>query len=335
MSKLCRTAMPSCWLIAGVLLLALSGCSSDDTDSRHTLRPVTIAVSRTPLSAPIYVAKHMGYFQDAGLKVTLKEVIGGQRSFDAVMHGDADLGTSSETVMMFAALQQKDVVILSSFVQSDNDLKLVVHPQLKAPDSRKLEGKRIGYIKGTASEYFLSALLELDGADKDRIQLVTLNPEQMPEALATRAVDALSVWEPYAYLARQRLLGKVNIMPTRNLYTLSFNLIANRGYAEGQQKTITQVLEALDKAISFIHTQPEFTKNVLKKNLQLEDDFIEWIWADYLFKLSISQALLQTMQNQARWAQIQQLTTETGFVDFRQYIDTRPLFKLLPEAVAF
>ena len=56
----------------GLALSLVSACSM--------AQDLTIAVSRTSLSLPLYVAESQKFFADEGLSVQTRECIGGQRS---------------------------------------------------------------------------------------------------------------------------------------------------------------------------------------------------------------------------------------------------------------
>ena len=298
------------------------------------LKPLSIAVSRTPLSTPIYIADEMGYFEDAGIRVVLDEVIGGYRSFQAVSEGRSDLGTSSGSVMMFAGMRGDDYVNLGAFVQSDNDLKLISHRDAKVTRMEDLADKKIGVIKNTASDYFLSILLAIANIDTRSVQLIELKPEEMPDALADGRVDAISVWEPYGFYAIQNLEQKARVLNTKNLFTLSFNLTTKKGYADQHQAELQQVFKALNQATEFIAEHPEETRMIIRSRLNQQQKFIDWIWPDYLFKLALNRSLVLSLENQARWAIDSGLTNKQNIPTFEENIDKRALMTVLPEAVS-
>ena len=298
------------------------------------LKPLSIAVSRTPLSTPIYIADEMGYFEDAGIRVVLDEVIGGYRSFQAVSEGRSDLGTSSGSVMMFAGMRGDDYVNLGAFVQSDNDLKLISHRDAKVTRMEDLADKKIGVIKNTASDYFLSILLAIANIDTRSVQLIELKPEEMPDALADGRVDAISVWEPYGFYAIQNLEQKARVLNTKNLFTLSFNLTTKKGYADQHQAELQQVFKALNQATEFIAEHPEETHMIIRSRLNQQQKFIDWIWPDYLFKLALNRSLVLSLENQARWAIDSGLTNKQNIPTFEENIDKRALMTVLPEAVS-
>ncbi|MDH5354859.1 MAG: ABC transporter substrate-binding protein [Gammaproteobacteria bacterium] len=298
------------------------------------LKPLSIAVSRTPLSAPVYIAEEKGYFEDAGILVTLDEVVGGYRSFQAVKKGQSNLGTSSCSVMMFTGMGGDDYVILSSFVQSDNDLKLVSRSDAEIIRMEDLANKKIGVVKTTASEYFLSILLGIANIDRQSVQLIELKPEEMPDALAEGRVDAISVWEPYGFYSVQKMGKNARVLETKNLHTLSFNLATTRDYADQHQAELELVLKALYRATEFIAESPEEARTIIRNRLNKQQDFIDWIWPDYLFKLALNHSLVLSLENQARWAIDNQLTDKQTIPMFHNNIDKRALTAVLPEAVS-
>ena len=318
--------------LSGVALATILLLPFDETTIQS--KPLSIAVSRTPLSAPVYIADEMGYFEEAGIQVVLDEVVGGYRSFEAVNKGQSDLGTSSCSVMMFAGMRGEDYINLGAFVQSDNDLKLVSRSDAGVNRLEDLAGKKIGVVKSTASEYFLSILLALADINTQLVQLIELKPEEMPAALADRRVDAISVWEPYGFYAVQDMGQEARILETKNLFTLSFNLTTKKDFADQHQKELIQVLKALNKATEFIAESPDEARMIIQSRLNQQQDFIDWIWPDYLFKLSLHHSLLLSLENQARWAIGNNLTDQRTIPVFMDIIDKRALMAVLPESVS-
>ncbi len=330
---LIKTVLISLFIGSSILLYSL--WNGESSRSSQALSPVTIAVSRSPLSAPIYIAEAMGIFRKNGLDVRLQEVIGGGRSFKQLMDGHADFGTSSGSVMALAAVEMQPFVALATFVQSDNDVKILSLKSSNVVSTIDLAGKKIGIIRGTASEYFLTTLTALDGTSPDSIELVSLKAEEMPKAIKSGRVEVISCWEPYCYETMKMLGSGATILSTQGLNHLSFNLLSKKNYADSHQEIIYQLLASLKEAIDNISQQPTESQALLKTRLDLEDDFIQWIWPDYLFRLSISNSLLLNLNNQARWAIDNGLTQQKELPDFGQYFDPRPLNRLMPESVLF
>lgn len=324
-------------LIAFILIALLMGLlflvSNWSTIFNEESPSVTIAVSKTPLSTPLYVADEKGFFDPRCAKVKLKEVIGGNRSFDSMISGEADFATSSDSVIVFRGLVRSDFSNIASFVQSDNDVKFIALESSAISFSQDFKNKKIGVTKGAAGEYFLSTFLALGGLSVEDVNLVHLSPEQMQDALQEGLVDVIVPWEPYAHNTIKAFKGKAKIIPSKNLYTLSFNLLVNKSSSNANSETAACVLKGLKKSIDFIAANKEETQNIIVKKLNLDPSFIDWVWQDYIFKLDLSRSLLMNLESQANWAIKAQLVKARQPPDFRNYLESEPLTKVDPLAV--
>jgi len=293
---------------------------------------VTIAVSKTPLSTPFYVAKAIGAFDDTCVRVEFNQVVGGQRAFGKVMSGEADFGTSSDSVIAFQSLANKAFVTHAMFVQSDNDVKLITRPSAQINSAVNLKGKRIGVTKGTASEYFLSTLLALEGLTTEDVQLLHFKPDELINGFINNDIDAFVPWEPFAFNSAQLLNSQIKIHDTKSLNTLSFNLVslAADNLLVNKAKCI---IEGLTIAIDYIASNPEESKQIVIDELQLTAEFIEWVWPDYIFKLGLNQSLVLSIKSQAIWAVATQMTEHDEIPNAEHFIDSRALLQVDPGAV--
>lgn len=293
---------------------------------------VSIAVSKTPLSTPFYVAKSINAFKDTCVNVEYDDVIGGQMAFAKVVNGEVDFGTSSDSVIAFQSLAKKSFSTHAMFVESDNDVKLITHLSDEVNSVIDLKGKKIGITKGTASEYFFSTLLAIDGLITADVELLHYKPEQLINGFVNKEVDAIVPWEPYAFSATQLLNDKIKIHDTKNLSTLSFNLISQSADSllVEQAKCIIQ---GLSIAIEYIASSPENSKKIVMDELKLSPLFIDWVWPDYIFKLSLNQSLILSIKSQAAWAIEMQMSEYKEMPDINGFIDGRALLQVDPGAV--
>lgn len=293
---------------------------------------VTIAVSKTPLSTPFYVAKAIGAFDDTCVSVKYIEVDGGQRAFAKVMNGDVDFGTSSDSVMAFQSLASKSFVSHAMFVQSDNDVKLITRPSAQINSFIDLKGKRIGVTKRTASEYFLSMLLALEGLTTEDVELVHFKPEQLINGYIDNEVDAFVPWEPFAFHSVQLLNKQIKIHDSKSLNTLSFNLISQTADTLLVDKAKC-IIQGLNTAIDYITLHPSKSKEIVINELQLSAEFIDWVWPDYIFKLGLNQSLILSIKSQAIWAIDTQMSHFTEMPQVENFIDSRAMLQVMPDAV--
>jgi len=302
--------------------------------------PVTIAVSKTPLSTPFYVAKSINAFDDTCVKVEYSDVMGGQIAFEKVMNGKVDFGTSSDSVIAFKSLTQQSFVTHAMFVQSDNDVKLITRSSDQIKSIMDLKGKKVGVTKGTASEYILSTLLAIEGLTMEDVELYHYKPEQLIQGFSNGEVDAIVPWEPFVFQASQLLGSKIKIHDTKSLSTLSFNLISQTASGDLVDRELVEkatcVIQGLYTAINYIASNPTESKKIVIDELNLDPAFIDWVWPDYIFKLGLNQSLILNIKSQAVWAvetQMREFTELKGVPNSERFVDSRALLQVEPGAV--
>ncbi|MCI2285722.1 hypothetical protein L3081_23015 [Colwellia sp. MSW7] len=67
--------------------------------------------------------------------------------------------------------------------------------------------------------------------------------------------------------------------------------------------------------------------------LDLDPDFMDWIWPDYIFKLGLNQSLILNIQSQATWALETQISDYKLASNAKDLVDTRALKQVDPKAV--
>ncbi len=263
---------------------------------------IRIAVSQTPLSSPFLVAKQLGIFAKYGLDVTLVPCCGGVACIDELFSGTVDYATSSESVVMFESFKRNDFMVLSSFVESDHDVKLLSLQRTGVRQVSDLIGKTVGMVKASSSEFYLDALLLVNNLTNDQVNKVYLKPQALTTALFEGRVDAISVWEPYGYQAASQSAAPLVNLSLSGVYQLSFNLLMMRTSYIQKQETHQRLLQALGDTIDWIHQHPESSRSIVGRVLSVKKIQLESTWKDYVFRLSLGNALLSNLQLQARWA---------------------------------
>jgi ABC-type nitrate/sulfonate/bicarbonate transport system substrate-binding protein len=322
-------------VLAMGLALVLLAPARHASAQAGALRPVlNIAVSRTNLSLPLYVADAKGLFKAEGLDVRIAPCLGGLRCMDQVLEGKADLGTSTEIVGALQSFNRTDFALVASFVSSGNDVKLLTRKSSGIRSWADLAGRRLAVVKGTSAHYYLDASLLFNGTATKDIELLMLPPEQVGPALLAGKADALAIWEPFAYETRRALGADALLLPGERIYTTTFNLYGLRNTLQLRQADVVRVLRALGKAERFIAERPKEAQDILRSALKVDQAFIDAVWAHYDYRLQLSQSLVSTMDAQARWA-VRSGHVSPGAVpaNMLDIIDVEPLRRADPAAV--
>ncbi|ENQ5027549.1 ABC transporter substrate-binding protein [Vibrio cholerae] len=290
--------------------------------------PIKIAVSQTPLSSPFYLADQLGFFKQQGIDVELVACSGGVQCSQALFQGEVSYATASESVAMFSSFERQDFLILASFVQSDNDLKLLALESETIRSVADLHNKRVGMIRASASEFYFDSLLLANNLKGIPIDKVYGTADQLYQQLFDKQLDAISIWEPWGYKIGVAAESKVTNLSLPGIYTLSFNLLTMKPTTEEEKQRSLAILKALKQAIDWIHQNPERTRYRVAGVLNIDEKQLRLSWQDYSFRLSLGNTLLTNLQLQGRWA-LENKLVHGQLPDYRQLMAD----DLLSEAV--
>ena len=312
-------------LIAVVTLWMLAGlCMAEQ---------LVVAVARLPLSLPFYVAEEQGYFLAQGLTVRIEDCTVGRVCLKRLLDGEVSIATAADTPIVLSSFSSQAFFILASLSSSPNDTKLVARKSAGIAVPRDLIGKRIGTIAGTSAQYFLDAFLLFNGIDRREVTIVSITPAGARAAMEKREVDALAAFEPAAYMTATALGGDGKVLPSARINRTTFNLLIDRRIAGARDAELGKMLLALAQAANFIRVQPLQAQAVLRKRLQLDQNFVDWIWKDYEYQLTLDQSLITVLESQARWAAREGYASGLAVPNYLKYLYPAPLARVLPAAV--
>lgn len=203
MPKSLKSALSALVLAAG---LAAGPAGAADLKPVRALIPVRIIdESYTPLT----VAKHLGYFADEGLDVTLQAVGGSNEAAIQISAGNGDIGAASPAQALVGMQSATDMQIKYVYdLYYANIWSLSVPPDSPIRSVADLKGKKIGIASmGSAGTTFGRAFAAKAGLDPDRdITFIPVGSgAQAVTAVKTKAVDALAFWD--AALAKFEVAG--------------------------------------------------------------------------------------------------------------------------------
>ena len=295
--------------------------------------PLTLAVAQTPMSLPLFVAQHQGYFAAEGLELRMVECVSGARCLAEVLDGSADLATSAGTPIVLRSFGRSDFVVIGTFATTPEDTKLLVRKSAGLRQPSQLAGRRIGVTFGTSGQFFLESYLMLHGLDPAQVVAVNLAPQEMSQALAAGRVDAVAVFEPHAWRTVQAQAGDVLQLSGTGVYHVTFNLVAARRLAGARDAELTSLLRAVERAERLIQEQPRVAQRILRERLGGDQRFVDWVWPGLRFRLGLEQSLLTTLENEARWALRRGHVAGSRVPNYLRLLHSAPLKAMSPESV--
>ena len=145
-------------------------------------------------------------------KVEYHQFNSGQLEVEAINAGALDYGGWSEIPLAFAAAAGARVRVIAVWKGDVNDQVVLVPKNSSIKTILDLKGKRVGYVRGTTSHYYLLRMLWAAGLQFSDIQAINLSPTD--GAAAFRAGD-LDAWAIYGYAIQFALAeGNARVLRT-------------------------------------------------------------------------------------------------------------------------
>ena len=145
----------------------LCACGSDATESESLTEITLNEVAHSIFYAPQYVAIEEDYFAEEGIKLTLKNGFGADKTMTAVLSGEADIGFmgAESTIYAYAEGAKDSVVNFAQLTQRAGNF-LVAREEMPDFAWQDLKGKLVlGGRKGGMPEMVFEYILKQNGID--------------------------------------------------------------------------------------------------------------------------------------------------------------------------
>lgn len=321
-------ALPRRWLRAswvGVLLVA-GWCTAAQAG-----RPLVLATSLSALNLPVYVAEQRGFFAAEGVAVNVADCETGRRCLERTLAGGADLATSAALPIVRAALQGQRFGVIATIASSRNDAKIITRRSRGVDSVQALAGRRVGTFIGTSAHFLLELNLLGAGVDPGRVTLVALEPEDAAGALQSGRVDAIALFEPFAWRTARSLGDEAQVLSDRRQHVESWSLVASAALDRSHDAELAALLRALLRAVRFIEAEPEQAHAILRRRLGLDEAAVAWVLPDVHYAVELRQSLLHRLEEQARWA-LRSGHAQGSMPNFLGHLRPGPLASASPHA---
>jgi|WetSurMetagenome_2_1015567.scaffolds.fasta_scaffold29954_2 ABC-type nitrate/sulfonate/bicarbonate transport system substrate-binding protein len=297
-----------------------------------TSESVTIGAPYIEASAPFYIASDQGFFADQGINVTLRDYDSGLASLNGMLSGDVDLSLPGDYVAASYVLKHENISMIACYDKVQFTF-IIGRKDRGITDPTDLKGKRIGLARKTSQEFYLGRFLYLHGIDLQDVTLVNISIPQAMNAIKGDDVDAVICIPLYANTISDSLGNNAIIWPAQSGQD-SFGLIAGRAdWLSQHPDLVDRLLKSLDQAEEYIISHPPEANAIVQKKLNYSDVYMEIVWQQNQFSLSLDQSLISAMEDEARWMIKNNLTAEKQVPNFLDYIYEDGLKAIKPEAV--
>ncbi|WP_230742209.1 ABC transporter substrate-binding protein [Methanooceanicella nereidis] len=325
-------------LIAAIIIIALIGSGVwylQNSRNQISVEMESITVGMSPnidSAALIIIADDQHYFADNGLNVTIKDYDVGLRAVNGMLNNENDIAIATEFVLVEKVFDQEKIYGFASIAKYE-DKVIIGRSDHGIKNVSDLKGKKIGVDLGTNTEFILGRFLELHGFRLDDVTLVDIKRPQFVDAIGNGSVDAIIVWGLEVSIIKDQLGPAAVTWPAQSGQQGHWLAMCRQDWAGQHPDMINRFLKSIDQAATYTVYHPEQAKAIARKRLPADDVYLETIWSNTQFSLSLDQSLITAMEDEGRWMIKNNLTDEKTIPDYRYYLYREGLDQIKPESV--
>lgn len=298
------------------------------------LEQVTVAANSEYVgSCAVLVAKEKGFFTNEGLSVTIKPYTSGKAAMAAIVEKKADIGTVADIPVMFAGLDNTPVSVIATIFAAEKDHGVVGRKDKGVSIGASLKGKRIGVPLSTSAHFTLDAFLNRQKLLPSEVTTRSYKPEELPVVLAQGDVDAIAIWEPFLSVAMEKLGTNGVIFYGHDVYESIYNIVGMQSYISEHPETVKKMLRGLISGTSVCRNDPQLAQKIVSQATKIDIEALKTSWSSYRFDIVLDQGLILALEDEARWAIKNKLTSKTKVPNYLGNIYIEGLESLRPSAV--
>lgn len=302
-------------LLLVCLILLAAGCGSQQENKRK----VTAVLDWTPNTnhTGLYVALSKGYFDEEGLDVKIIQPQEGTAE-QIVAAGSAQFGISYQEAVTFARAEGMPVVSVAAVIQHNTSgFASLAEKGITSP--KDFENKKYGGWGSPIEEATLRYLMEQEGADPSKVQILTTGDADFFQVCATGEVDFAWIFEGWTGIEAKLKGIELNYIDLGKLdevfdyYTPV--IITSENLIEEDRELVSKFMKAVEKGYRFCMENPEEAAEILLENAPELDRDLVVESQKYLAGKYQEDAEYWGMQKQEVWEGYMLWLYDNGFIE--------------------
>jgi sulfonate transport system substrate-binding protein len=288
------------WLVPVVWLTIPGAVSMAQTSE------LRISTQRTPLYAPLYVARNLGWLDEElkkaapGTKAVINIFEAGAPVNESFASGLADIGTLGDTPFTVGAAAGIERRIIGKASDGPETIAVITAPDSEIRTPADLKGKRVAVPKATYTEHLLALVLEKGGLTLKDVEYVNLLNQDVAPAIIAGDIDAGAVWEPF--LTKFEAAKSVRVLANGvGLKAGISGIVATPEALKDKRKAIEAFFLAYERGRSYIQDNPEKAGQLIAKDVNLSPDLTSRVLKKLNFQTALTPADIEEFRKTAAY----------------------------------
>jgi NitT/TauT family transport system substrate-binding protein len=305
-----RAAPPIAAVCVVGLALGVLGQGTLSQVQAQEMKEATFIVVNNLFSTPAFVAVENGYWTKQGLNVKIKLTSSGRQVTQSLQAGEAQFGHAALSTTTASARASGNMLKgvmpyynAADFIAKAGGRAIIARKDrgIDAANPKTMEGKKIGYLKGSTNDVYLRAWFKREKLDISKSELVNVPVENMPITLVQGQVDAVAPWEPYTAQVVRELASNAVIVSRgeASLVTDIIGVVAHENWIGKNYDLLEKFSIGIAQAAQFIRKDPKGAADIDARyldGLKVDDavealKFVDW---DPRISVCTTEGLVQT-----------------------------------------
>lgn len=214
---------------------------------------------------PLFLARDLGYFKDAGLDVELKTIEESSIYMAAIASGELD-GMAS-TVDEIMKWRRPDFCFKSVVALDDSHGGDGVLATSDTKTFADIKGKDVALNEGSVSEFWFNLLLSKNGMKAEDVNIVNMTADDAAAAFIGGRVPVAVTWEPHLTEVRKSGKGQVLVDSSTTPGAIVDTVSLTCSFIEKHPDEVKAFVGAYYKAIDYLVANPEKAYAIMAKGV--------------------------------------------------------------------
>lgn len=278
------------------------------------------------------IAKERNIFLQNGLDAQIREYPSGPPALDDLLSGKVDFAAAADFPGVTNIFSHKNLRILAQVSQEDS-FRVVARRDKGITSPADLKGKKVGVTRTGAGEFFLGRFLTLNNLAFADIKIVDLPPAFLVSQVTNGQIDAIVIFEPYAFNIKKNLGDAVVSWSAQSEGKAFLLIYTTNEFIKSYPDTVKRYLASLVEAERFLKDNEQQARKLVAGLLNYDSSYLEYLWIKANHVISLDQELLLSLEDQARWKIENKLTDQKIVPNYLDFIYFDALEAVKPDAI--
>ena len=245
---------------------------------------------------PLFVAKELGYFKEAGLDVQMTTIEESSLYMAAMASGKLSGAASTiDEILKYRSSQFcfRSVLALDESAGGDG---IVVGKGITS--TKDLKGKAVAVNEGSVSMFWLSYLLKKANMTVKDVEVKNMTADDAASAFIAGRVPAAVTWEPNLTMVKQKKVGTVLVDSSQTPGVIVDVVALRCDVVDKQPADVKALVHGVIKAVEYMKLHPQESAKIIAKGvggyLSKPEDVADALKGVRFFDLKGNTALLGT-----------------------------------------